>query len=168
MRMTATSLKSLSVTCPGGFLPGEFPSRVPFAEWKWCADHSRIVHRVPENGRAWKGLQTYNVVLNKLPYNPGHLLVVPLRRVGDLAEVTPGRRRASQALLQGSLVAIRAHVGSGRVQHRPQPRADRGRGDPRGTCTGTSFRVGAATPTSCPSWARPVCSRTARGNVRAA
>ncbi len=29
------------------------------------------------------------VVLNRFPYNPGHLLVVPLRHVGDVEDLTP-------------------------------------------------------------------------------
>ena len=38
------------------------------------------------------------VVLNKFPYNPGHLLVVPLRHVGDLEDVDRrGERRAPGA-----------------------------------------------------------------------
>jgi ATP adenylyltransferase len=48
------------------------------------------------------------VVLNKFPYNPGHLLVVPLRHVGDLEAVTPEENAELQALLQRSLAAIRA------------------------------------------------------------
>ena len=32
---------------------------------------------------------TAYVVLNKFPYNPGHLLVVPQRHVGDLEELSP-------------------------------------------------------------------------------
>ena len=48
------------------------------------------------------------VVLNKFPYNPGHLLVVPLRHVGDLEAVTAEENAELQALLQRSLAAIRA------------------------------------------------------------
>jgi ATP adenylyltransferase len=45
------------------------------------------------------------VVLNKFPYNPGHLLVVPLRHVGDLEAVTTEENGELQALLQRSLAA---------------------------------------------------------------
>src|SRR4249920_3012743 len=43
------------------------------------------------------------VVLNKFPYNPGHLLVVPLRHVGDLEEVTFEENGELQALLQRAI-----------------------------------------------------------------
>jgi ATP adenylyltransferase len=47
------------------------------------------------------------VVLNKFPYNPGHLLVVPLRHVGELEDVTREENGELQALLQRSIRAIR-------------------------------------------------------------
>ncbi len=47
------------------------------------------------------------VVLNKFPYNPGHLLVVPLRHVGDLEEVTADENAELQLLLQRAVGAIR-------------------------------------------------------------
>ncbi|MEO8424201.1 MAG: HIT domain-containing protein [Actinomycetota bacterium] len=53
-----------------------------------------------------RGELTY-VVLNKFPYNPGHLLVVPLRHVGDLEEVTQEENVELQAFLQRAVGAIR-------------------------------------------------------------
>jgi ATP adenylyltransferase len=47
------------------------------------------------------------VVLNKFPYNPGHLLIVPLRHVGDLEDVTAEENAELQALLQRSIGALR-------------------------------------------------------------
>jgi ATP adenylyltransferase len=47
------------------------------------------------------------VVLNKFPYNPGHLLVVPLRHVGELEDVTAAENAELQALLQRSIGALR-------------------------------------------------------------
>jgi ATP adenylyltransferase len=47
------------------------------------------------------------VVLNKFPYNPGHLLVVPLRHVGDIEEVTADENAELQLLLQRAVGAIR-------------------------------------------------------------
>lgn len=47
------------------------------------------------------------VVLNKFPYNPGHLLVVPLRHVGDLEEVTADENAELQSLLQRAVGAVR-------------------------------------------------------------
>ena len=51
------------------------------------------------------------VVLNKFPYNPGHILVVPLRHVGDLEELTSEENGELQALLQRALGAIRRTAG---------------------------------------------------------
>ena len=48
------------------------------------------------------------VVLNKFPYNPGHLLVVPNRHEGDLEALTPEENAELQLLLQRSIVALRA------------------------------------------------------------
>ena len=47
------------------------------------------------------------VVLNKFPYNPGHLLVVPLRHVGDIEEVTADENAELQLLLQRAVGALR-------------------------------------------------------------
>jgi ATP adenylyltransferase len=47
------------------------------------------------------------VVLNKFPYNPGHLLVVPWRHVGDVEELTDQESAELQALLRRSVRALR-------------------------------------------------------------
>jgi ATP adenylyltransferase len=47
------------------------------------------------------------VVLNKFPYNPGHLVIVPTRHVGDIEELTPEENAELQALLQRSVHALR-------------------------------------------------------------
>lgn len=57
-----------------------------------------------------RGERAY-VVLNKFPYNPGHILVVPLRHVGELEEVTPEENGELQALLQRAIGAIRRTAG---------------------------------------------------------
>jgi ATP adenylyltransferase len=48
------------------------------------------------------------VVLNKFPYNPGHLLVVPLRHTGEMESLTAEENADLQSLLQRSIAAIRA------------------------------------------------------------
>ena len=50
------------------------------------------------------------VVLNKFPYNPGHVLVVPLRHVGDLSELTADESAGLNSLMQRSVEAIRAEA----------------------------------------------------------
>lgn len=47
------------------------------------------------------------VVLNKFPYNPGHVLVVPIRHVGDLEAVTAEENAELQSLLQRTIGALR-------------------------------------------------------------
>lgn len=48
------------------------------------------------------------VVLNLYPYNPGHLLICPLRHVADYTELTDAERDEIAALTQQALLAIRA------------------------------------------------------------
>ena len=47
-------------------------------------------------------------VLNKYPYNPGHLVIVPNRHVGDLADLEPEEHLDLQELLARSQRALRA------------------------------------------------------------
>jgi ATP adenylyltransferase len=46
--------------------------------------------------------------LAKYPYNPGHLLVLPVRHTGELEDLTPQENAAIAALLQRSVAALRA------------------------------------------------------------
>jgi ATP adenylyltransferase len=48
------------------------------------------------------------VTLAKYPYNPGHLLVLPVRHVADLEDVTRGEAAAVDAWLRRSVLALRA------------------------------------------------------------
>jgi ATP adenylyltransferase len=48
------------------------------------------------------------VTLAKYPYNPGHLLVLPVRHVADLEDVTPEENAETAAMLQRSIRALRA------------------------------------------------------------
>ncbi len=45
--------------------------------------------------------------LAKYPYNPGHVLVLPTRHVGDLEELSPAENAAITALIQRSVRALR-------------------------------------------------------------
>ena len=48
------------------------------------------------------------VTLAKFPYNPGHLLVLPTRHVGELEDVTPQEHAAIAGLLTRGVRALRA------------------------------------------------------------
>jgi ATP adenylyltransferase len=64
----------------------------PFTELPLLGDDRRalIVHRSPLS----------YLMLNRFPYNPGHLLVIPFREVGDIEDLTP----AESADLAATLV----------------------------------------------------------------
>ena len=47
------------------------------------------------------------VTLAKYPYNPGHLLILPVRHTGELEDLTPEENVAISALLQRSVRALR-------------------------------------------------------------
>ena len=51
------------------------------------------------------------IVLNKFPYNPGHVLIVPFRHVGELEDLTADESLELQSLLRRSVQAIREEAG---------------------------------------------------------
>lgn len=57
----------------------------------------RVLHR---DELAW-------VTLAKYPYNPGHLLVLPVRHTGELEDLTAEENAALSSLLQRSVRALR-------------------------------------------------------------
>ncbi len=63
-------------------LPAEM--KRPFTELPALGDDraALIVHRAPHS----------YLILNRFPYNPGHLLAVPYRDVPDLSDLTPEER----------------------------------------------------------------------------
>lgn len=48
------------------------------------------------------------VTLAKYPYNPGHLLVLPVRHTGDLTDLNPDEHAACARLLTRCLAVLRA------------------------------------------------------------
>lgn len=64
-----------------------------------------VPDREPERVLA-RGSLAY-VVLNKFPYNPGHLLIVPYRHTGDVEDLTEDENVELQRLLQRSVRALR-------------------------------------------------------------
>ena len=51
------------------------------------------------------------VVLNKFPYNPGHLLVVPTRHTGEVEDLSRDEHVALMALLARGVAALKAAAG---------------------------------------------------------
>ena len=98
----------------------------------------------------WRGSNSM-VVLNRFPYNNGHLLVAPRVHRGSLADLTGPD-------LVEPIETIRWMIGILDRMLRPQGYnvglnlgKAAGAGLP-GHSTGTSFRAGTATRTSCRSW----------------
>jgi ATP adenylyltransferase len=60
----------------------------------------------PEASRVLAATEAAYVVLNKFPYNPGHLLVVPRRHAGELEGLTADENAGLSLLLQRSVRAL--------------------------------------------------------------
>lgn len=60
-----------------------------------------------DNGVVWRGELTY-AVLNAYPYGSGHLLVLPLRHVSELEELTDEESVSLWATTRAALGALRA------------------------------------------------------------
>ena len=67
------------------------------------------------------------VVLNLYPYNPGHSMVVPYRRVSELEDLTEEESIELMAFTQKVIRVIKSVSQSARIQRRAQPRKVRGR-----------------------------------------
>jgi diadenosine tetraphosphate (Ap4A) HIT family hydrolase len=63
-----------------------------------------------DNGVLWRGSSTY-AVLNAYPYASGHLMVVPVRHVGSLAELTEGEGSEMWSTLRRGVAALEAALG---------------------------------------------------------
>ncbi len=53
----------------------------------------------------YRGERTY-AIMNRFPYNSGHLMVVPYEHTGDLTEVAPETLAEMMALVQRSVAAL--------------------------------------------------------------
>lgn len=61
----------------------------------------------PDEGRILARTKDAFVTLAKFPYNPGHLLVLPIRHTGDLEALTPQENVEISALLQSCVRVLR-------------------------------------------------------------
>ena len=58
-------------------------------------------------GSSSRAARTVYAVLNKHPYNPGHLMVVPYRHVAELEDLTDAETRALAEMTRQAVVAIK-------------------------------------------------------------
>ena len=63
-----------------------------------------------DNGVVWRGRHVFSV-LNAYPYASGHLLVLPLRHVGDLDELRGEEAEELWGATRAAVVALRAAYG---------------------------------------------------------
>jgi ATP adenylyltransferase len=66
----------------------------------WQSEEDESNHVLARTGRAF-------AILNAFPYNPGHLMVAPVRHVGELEELTAEELADASALLQRSIRALK-------------------------------------------------------------
>jgi len=50
------------------------------------------------------------VIMNLFPYNPGHMLISPLRHVGEFPELTQEELAETGRLMQESMEVLKAHM----------------------------------------------------------
>ena len=91
-------------------------------------------------------------ILNKFPYSSGHLLVAPVRHVGDFGELTDEEAVEIHQLAVATMRALDDVYAPERLQPGLEPGPGRRRRESRTTSTSTSFRAGAETRISCRSW----------------
>jgi ATP adenylyltransferase len=72
-----------------------------------CVFCAMLADDLPDQPRPLRVEELAFVSLAKYPYNPGHLLVLPTRHVGEFEEVTADEHAAIARLLQRSIRALR-------------------------------------------------------------
>jgi ATP adenylyltransferase len=72
-----------------------------------CVFCDIVVGAVPEEERILARTDEAFVTLAKYPYNPGHLLVLPIRHTGDLEALTSQENGEISALLQSCVRVLR-------------------------------------------------------------
>lgn len=66
-----------------------------------------LLHAEPSEERVLHRDELAWVTLAKYPYNPGHLLVLPIRHTAELEDLTPEENAAIAVLLQRGVRALR-------------------------------------------------------------
>ena len=78
------------------------------AETEGCVFCALLVGGDPDGDRVLARDELAFVTLAKYPYNPGHLLVLPVRHTGDLDDLSEAEESAVGRMLRRSLRALRA------------------------------------------------------------
>ena len=86
------------------YVTADTPDRVEGDGCPFCV----IPTRGDEDGLVLRRGELAYVVLNLHPYNPGHLMVLPLRHVADYEDLTPQECAEIAALTQQALRTVRA------------------------------------------------------------
>ena len=86
------------------YVTADGPDRVEGDGCPFCV----IPTRSDEDGLVLRRGELAYVVLNLHPYNPGHLMVLPLRHVADYEDLTPQECAEIAALTQQALRTVRA------------------------------------------------------------
>ena len=86
------------------YVTADPPDRVEGDGCPFCV----IPTRSDEDGLVLRRSELAYVVLNLHPYNPGHLMVLPLRHVADYEDLTPQECAEIAALTQQALRTVRA------------------------------------------------------------
>lgn len=79
--------------------------------WASTQPFTDIPTRPDEDGLVVARGELVYVVLNLYPYNPGHLMVVPYRRVSELEDLSDGESVELMAFVQKSIRVIKAVSG---------------------------------------------------------
>ena len=83
-----------------------------------------------DNGVLWRGALTY-AVLNAYPYASGHLMVLPVRHLGSLADLSDDEAAELWSALRRGVQALETPPGGRGRQHGGQPGPAAGAGIPR-------------------------------------
>lgn len=71
-----------------------------------CIFCSRIKQKFDKKNLILHRSQKAFIIMNRFPYNNGHLMVVPNRHIGDLMELSSGEKSELFSLLQLSIKAL--------------------------------------------------------------
>lgn len=63
-----------------------------------------------DNLLLWRG-KYCGIIINRYPYNNGHLMVFPLRHLHDVLDMTPEEDLETAALVRACVSALRKHLG---------------------------------------------------------